>query len=276
MKIALLGNCQLQQIGQFLMRISKEELEIVWYLPPFLMKNGAPLVDFYASLETADKIYCQFHDDAWGEFATLKLSKYFDLLTVPTLESPCSSPQINYLSIENEFNIYDIDYRTLELYINGIDCSRVEKLYHDIHINGDLILEKTNEAIAKYRNRFLNGMLISDYSEMYKKSLIEFGPRIYHTHNHPSNVHLQWLSNVITGNANGKHYPIFKDLPEILVDTVPPVIGSGELNYIIKSRPVGLSVAAKIYYTIFESLPREKLLCDYEKSLYHSYTSGIN
>jgi len=35
MKIALLGNCQLQQIGQFLMRISKEELEIVWYLPPF-------------------------------------------------------------------------------------------------------------------------------------------------------------------------------------------------------------------------------------------------
>jgi hypothetical protein len=259
-KIALIGNCQLQQIGHFLTHLVDHSLlQVTWYLPPFIMASGHSLVDFYNALEQSDIVFGHFHSERWGDLSTNALGKYFDLTLVPTLESPCSSPQINYFEKNNKYDLYDIDFRILELYLQGKLWHEASALYHDKKINYAKLLEQTQAQIDKYHTNFEKGQLASDYSSFYLSELASFGPKIYQTHNHPNNRHLQWLMDEITSIAIGLQFKTLENLPMILGDTIAPALGSEDRNYTLKGKSIGLDLAVKIYYATFDSMDKAYL-----------------
>lgn len=266
--LSLVGNCQLQQVGYYLSQIASPMIKVNWYLPPFLMKEGAALINFYKALEGSDGIYVQYHDDKWEELASQRLGKYFELRVVPTLESPCSCPQIGYLGFDNKFNVWDIDFRFLDLYLKGVSHMEAAEKYHDCSINSELLLFQTERVIKKYKDYYEGAKVIADYSLFYRNSLLQFGASTFFTHNHPRNVHLQWLADVITYDLVKEYFPIFSSIPEVLVDTIAPAIGSNSSHYTLKSVDLGLQAAAKVFFTVFDSLNLNSLKKEFEGSVY--------
>jgi hypothetical protein len=276
MKIAFLGNCQLQQIGHFFahsLSRQKHLHTVEWYLPIFQFHNKVDLVDLYIKLESCDYIFSQYYDDKWNEFSTAQLQKNFELTILPTLECPASNPQINYIdgvSRENKFDIWDVDYRLLSLYLDGIKVEQAGCMYHNISLSQVKCVDLTNAHLLKLKAKFLSGNIAVDYSEYLRKSILEQGFNTFFTHNHPRNHHLQFLvDKIIEVTEIDKNLLDLCTLPEILTDTIPPTLGSNSSStyYRLKSRDIGLHLAAKIYYTFFDSIERKVLTEAYDKSI---------
>ena len=260
-KIALIGN--------FLHNYAdKNQLQITWYIPLFTMTSGSSLVDFYSALEASDIIFGQYHADRWADLSTDNLRQYFDINLVPTLESPCSSPQINYLDEPNKFNIYDIDFRFLELYLTGKSHQQAVEEYHNKSLNYNKILDQTNSKIKKYKKNYDNGNVISDYSDFYQAELMSKGTEVFFTHNHPNNRHLEWLMDQITMFSSIQKFISFENIPPILVDTIAPSLGTNNFRYTLKSKEIGLNLAAKILYAVFDTYEKSSLKKQFEKSNY--------
>ena len=257
------------QIGHYLHSYAdKNQLQITWYIPLFTMTGGASLVDFYSALESSDIIFGQYYADRWTDLSTDSLRKFFDINLVPTLESPCSRPQINYVDEANKFNIYDIDFRLLELYLAGKSHHQAVAEYHNKSLNFNKILDQTNLKIKKYKQHYDNGNVISDYSGFYQSELMSKGSEIFLTHNHPNNRQLEWLMDQITMFSSQQKCISLENIPLILGDTIAPSLGTNNLRYTLKSKEIGLSLAAKILYAVYDSYNKNYLKDQFEKSNY--------
>ena len=226
------------------------------------------LVDFYSALEASDIIFGQYYADRWADLSTNNLRKYFDINLVPTLESPCSSPQINYVDEPNKFNIYDIHFRLLELFLAGKSHLQAATDYHNKQLNFHKILDKTNLRIKKYRENYDSGNVIFDYSGFYEAELRSQGSGIFLTHNHPNNRQLEWLMDQITMFSLNQKFISFENIPLILGDTIAPSLDSNSFRYTLKSKEIGLALAAKIQYAVFDTYDISYLKNQFEKSNY--------
>lgn len=277
MKVAFIGNCQLQQIGWLFGKFFehfKLDFSVVWYEPIFALGNlKAPIVPLFHALESADVIYGQFHDDHWAAFSTRNMSKYFDIKLVPALDSAVSYPQLNYFTEgEMNYNLYTIDFRMLDLYLDGVDVRDVPAAYFDVVPNQPIIANMTTDIARKYRRLFEEGKLIVDYSSEYLRAMAR-GLGTYYTHNHPNNTQMQWLANMILRDLKSPTLIDLSSMPEILFDTlVPDMADKGNQRYRIRSTELGLKTAAKVYYTFFASYQRDFLSRELEASVYRTVT----
>lgn len=82
MNIALLGNCQLEVIGNLLKSFTElENYNIVHCKPIYKINSEKEIVDIFHKLETCDFIFMQFQSEKWKNFSTKNLSKYFKINT---------------------------------------------------------------------------------------------------------------------------------------------------------------------------------------------------
>lgn len=273
MKIALLGNCQLQQIGWLLKAFFQSqqlEHEIVWHAPIFsLGDHNAEIVPIFHALEQADVIYGQFHEKRWNTFSTDNLGKYFDIQVVPTLESLVSFPQMNYFTKGPlNLNLYSVDFRMMELYLKGIHVDYVPEVYCQATINDKRRVCSIENTAAKYKSLHQKGKSIFDYSDAYAQAMNE-PEDPYFVHNHPNNAQLQWLTNQILLHAGVGTQVSFGNLPEVLTDTIVPTLNRQRNDrYRIRATEVGLATAAKINYAFLSTYERTFLEEELEKSNY--------
>ena len=272
MKIALLGNCQLQQIGWYLKAFfqqQKIEHSIVWYEPIFTLGDkGAPLVPLFDALSSADRIYGQYHDARWNALSTESLSKYYSIKLVPTLESIASFPQLNYFT-EGElyYQLYTVDFRMIDLFLSGVSVEDAPREYSNVVIQQDELKKVIEETAEKCRAKFISGQVVFDYSAEYLQAM-EQEAIPYYVHNHPSNRQLQWLANQILADI-GCTLVNFSNLPVILFDTcVPALDGKYNDHYRIRNTEIGLSTAAKVNYVLCSSYEKSFLEKQLELSVY--------
>lgn len=276
-KLAFIGNCQLQQIGWLLKHFFQQhqlEFEVIWYEPIFALGNlQAPIVPLFDALERADHLFGQYHEPRWGSFSTQNLKRLFDIKVVPTLESMGSFPQLNPFSKELNYNLYTVDYRFLQLYLQGVDVGRAAQEYQAIELNEGRLLRQCESESKKYRYHFEQGNLVFDYSNVFYAAVVE-NRACYHTHNHPNNQHIQWLANQILQAVGSPVLIDFSKMPEILYDSaVPSLGGAPSTAYRVRSVDTGLMNAAKIYYTLFDSYDKKFLDGEYVASNYVNYLS---
>jgi hypothetical protein len=275
MNIALLGNCQLQQIGWLLkafFALHKLPIQVVWHDPVYALGDlKAPIVPLFAALETADVIYGQFHDRQWNALSTESLQKYFDIRLVPTLDSPASFPQMNYFIQPStlNFGLYSVDFRMLDLYLEGCPVSDVPRHYGAIAPNAGAVHDQVLRTTARYRRMFEAGQLRFDYADKYATTIREQGLGAFFVHNHPNNSQLQWLANEILKDIGAPQQVSLQDLPEILVDTQVPALGEpDQQHYRLRATEVGLPAASKINYVFFSSYDRGFLREELAESIY--------
>ena len=60
----------------------------------------------------------------------------------------------------------------------------------------------------------------------------------------------------------------FENIPPILVDTIAPSLGTNNFRYTLKSKEIGLNLAAKILYAVFDTYEKSSLKKQFEKSNY--------
>lgn len=275
MKIALLGNCQLQQIGWLLkafFQTQQLEHEIIWHAPIFsLGDQNAEIVPIFHTLEQADVIYGQFHEKRWNTFSTDSLSKYFDIHVVPTLESLASFPQMNYFSKGGlNLNLYSVDFRMLELYLKGISVDYVPQVYSQAIVDDKRRTCAIENTASKYKSLHHKGKTVFDYSDAYQQAMSQ-PEDPYFVHNHPNNAQLQWLTNQILQHAGIGMQVSFANLPEVLTDTIVPTLNrQAHDRYRIRGTEVGMRTAAKINYAFFSTYDRAFLEEELEKSNYRA------
>lgn len=98
MKLALIGNCQLEVLGDLIKNhtaLHEDKFTYVYNTPVYKLDEKRDLVNFYHEIEQCDAIFMQYHSERWRGFSTETLSKYFDLTVLPTLESRVSCSQLN-------------------------------------------------------------------------------------------------------------------------------------------------------------------------------------
>jgi hypothetical protein len=275
MKIALLGNCQLQQIGWLLKNYFEQNKlphEVVWHAPIFALGDqNADVVPMFQALDQADAIYGQFHEKRWNVFSTDSLSKHFDIKIVPTLESLASAPQMNYFSNGSlKLGLYTVDFRMLELYLQGIAPERVPEVYGLASVNPLKRQNAIDNTAAKYRALYRKGKILFDYADVYAEAMMS-STDPYYVHNHPNNTHLEWLTNLILKDAGIPVHLSFANLPDILTDTIVPAFGQGpQATYRLRSADIGLKTATKVYYTFFSTYERAFLEQELEHSNYRA------
>lgn len=275
MKIALIGNCQLQQIGWLLKAFFQQqaiEHEIVWYEPIFALGDtNAPIVPLFDALHRADVIYGQYHDGKWNALSTDSLRRYFDIRIVPTLESLASYPQLNYFSQGKlNFNLYTVDFRMLDMYLAGIPPREAHRHYNDVSADPQEIAALVQSTAARYARLNAEGKVAFDYSQEYLQMASTQGLGAYFTHNHPNNSQLQWLANQILLDAGAPRLLSLQSMGEILYDTKVPLLGdTADTGYRIRATDVGLEAGCKINYAFFSSYDRGFLREELAESVYH-------
>jgi len=273
MKIALLGNCQLQQIGWLLKSFFQQhnlEHEVIWHAPIFsLGDQQAEVVPLFHTLAQADAIYGQFHDKRWNAFSTESLSRYFNIRIVPTLESLASFPQMNYFSKGPlNLNLYSVDFRMLELYLGGISPEHLPHIYTRAEVDDKRRLNAIQNTASKYKSLFQKGKTVFDYADTYLAAMSQ-AVDPYFVHNHPNNAQLEWLTNEILRDAGIALRISFGALPEILTDTIVPTLNlQPNDRYRIRGTEVGMQTAAKINYAFFSTYERDFLIDELERSNY--------
>jgi len=273
MKIALIGNCQLQQIGWFLkafFEIHKLEHTVVWYEPIFALGDkNAQIIPLFKILDDADMVYGQFHDEKWNSFSTASLCKYFPIRLVPTLESTASFPQMNYFSdAKMNYNFYSIDFRMLHCYLSGVPMESAPQAYFDVALNAEALAQEIETTSNKYASKYAEKKVIFDYSQEYRNAMAhEAVP--YFVHNHPNNRQLQWLANQILLDMKSPMLVSLENMLPILNDTIVPALnGVFQDAYRIRSQDLRMQTACKVNYFFFSSYEKDFLQKELEISPY--------
>lgn len=277
MKIALLGNCQLQQIGWLLKNFFAQhgiDHSVVWYEPIFALgdKNAA-IVPLFDALASADAIYGQYHDGKWNAFSTENLSKFFEIKIVPTLESLASFPQMNYFSAGSlNFNLYTVDFRILDLYLQGVDVHQAPALYANAGLDAGRKGALIHSTAVKYKKLYDDGKTLFDYAGPYLEAMGTPSP--YFVHNHPNNAQLQWLANQILLDCKSPTLVSLENLPQILTDTIVPELDAPlDERYKLRNTEIGIRTACKVYYAFFSTYDTDFLQRELDQSTYRSLVS---
>lgn len=280
MKIALLGNCQLLQIGGLLKAFFQQNdlpHEVVWHTPIFsLGDQSADIVSIFNALDQADVIYGQYHEKRWNTFGTDNLSKYFNIKVVPTLDSPASFPQMNYFSKGSLcLGLYTVDFRMLDLYLAGISVEHLPGIYSKAILDERKRDNAIRNTASKYKSLFNRGKTIFDYSDFYLQAMAQPQDPFF-VHNHPNNAQLQWLTNEILRDAGIPLAINLEKLPELLTDTIVPSLNLESVDrYRIRGTEVGLRTAAKINYAFFATYEREFLEQELARSNYKAMCTSL-
>ncbi|GKW14561.1 hypothetical protein PEC301937_05110 [Pectobacterium carotovorum subsp. carotovorum] len=261
MRVALVGNCQLEIIGELLKsnkNISGNEYNYIFNTPIYKLKEKADVINFYHELESCDVIFMQYHSERWGSFSTSALERYFDIKMLPTMESRVSSPQLAYFDKELPDLMVYVDYRFLHLYLSGFDYKGAIEKYHSVGLSQDKKYAALIEDTDKYKALYDSGKLIFDYSDYYLSSLSQ-DQDCFSTISHPSNKHLSLLFESIHFNTFGVHEAFNLNGQELLNNYRAPRLGSGDENYYMM-RNSGLQLACKINYSFFDKYSRTDLI----------------
>lgn len=260
MRIATLGNCQLEVVGNILRnahQVHQGQIEAVFNTPIYKIDAHKSIIDIYHELEGCNVIFMQYHAGKWGPFATKELQKYFDIVMLPTLESRVSTPQLSYYSEPlPELMVY-VDYRLLHLYLTGSTISQAVENYHEVAFDADKQRSFINQDAGVYKSLFQSGKLDVDYSEVYQNSLNE-NPDCFTTVSHPDNKNLGFLLSSIMYKLSGKQLHFNLAGNDMLNNYRAPKIGHGQKDYFMM-RETGLLLATKINYSFFSSQKREQL-----------------
>jgi hypothetical protein len=133
MKLALIGNCQLEVLGDLIKNnavLHKGKFTYVYNTPVYKLDAKRDMVNFYHEIEQCDAVFMQYHSETWGPFSTATLSKYFDLTMLPTLESRVSCSQLGYYDLPLPDLMVYVDYRLLHLYLTDHNVNHAVKDYH--------------------------------------------------------------------------------------------------------------------------------------------------
>ncbi|MFJ5427978.1 WcbI family polysaccharide biosynthesis putative acetyltransferase [Pectobacterium actinidiae] len=261
MRVALVGNCQLEIIGELLKsnkNISGNEYNYIFNTPIYKLKEKADVINFYHELESCNVIFMQYHSERWGSFSTSALERYFDIKMLPTMESRVSSPQLAYFDKELPDLMVYVDYRFLHLYLSGFDYKGAIEKYHSVGLSQDKKYAALIEDTDKYKALYDSGKLIFDYSDYYLSSLSQ-DQDCFSTISHPSNKHLSLLFESIHFNTFGVHEAFNLNGQELLNNYRAPRLGSGDQSYYMM-RDSGLQLACKINYSFFDKYSRTDLV----------------
>ncbi|WP_180999154.1 WcbI family polysaccharide biosynthesis putative acetyltransferase [Pectobacterium odoriferum] len=260
MNIALVGNCQLEIIGELLKgnkNISGHEYNYIFNTPIYKLKEKVDIINFYHELESCDVIFMQYHSERWGRFSTSALERYFDIKMLPTMESRVSSPQLAYIDKDLPDLMVYVDYRFLHLYLSGFNYQDAITQYHNVSLSQDKKQAALIEDTDKYKKLYKLGKLIFDYSDYYLSSLSQ-DQDCFSTISHPSNKHLSLLFESIHLNTFGVHETFNLNGQELLNNYRAPRLGSGDESYYMM-RDSGLPLACKINYSFFDKYSRTDL-----------------
>ncbi|GLW40124.1 hypothetical protein Pcaca04_40600 [Pectobacterium carotovorum subsp. carotovorum] len=261
MRVALVGNCQLEIIGELLKsnkNISGNEYNYIFNTPIYKLKEKADVINFHHELESCDVIFMQYHSERWGSFSTSALERYFDIKMLPTMESRVSSPQLAYFDKELPDLMVYVDYRFLHLYLSGFDYKGAIEKYHSVGLSQDKKYAALIEDTDKYKALYDSGKLIFDYSDYYLSSLSQ-DQDCFSTISHPSNKHLSLLFESIHFNTFGVHEAFNLNGQELLNNYRAPRLGGGDQSYYMM-RDSGLQLACKINYSFFDKYSRTDLV----------------
>lgn len=270
MKIATIGNCQLEVVGNVLRNaknIHNGQITNIYSQPFYKMDLQKDMVNLYHELESSDVIFMQYHSEKWGPFATKKLKEYFDVVMLPTLESRVSTPQLAYFTDPLPDNLVYIDYRILHLYLTGFNTTQAFEHYHDIAL--DILKQKNfiQRDAENYNSLFLRGDLHYDYSDFYQHELLE-DIECYTTISHPNNKNLGFLLTAVIHKLSGKKLNFNLDGADLLNNYSAPKLGSNKTDYFMM-RDTGLALAVKINYAFFNSKKRDVLKTALLSSTYY-------
>ncbi|MEQ9885459.1 WcbI family polysaccharide biosynthesis putative acetyltransferase [Pectobacterium zantedeschiae] len=260
MRVALVGNCQLEIIGELLKNnknIGGNEYSYVFNTPIYKLNEKVDVINFYHELESCDVIFMQYHSERWGRFSTSSLERYFDIKMLPTMESRISSPQLAYIDKDLPDLMVYVDYRFLHLYLSGLNYQDAIAQYHNVSLSQDKKDAALTEDADKYKKLYNSEKLIFDYSDYYFSSLSQ-DQNEYSTISHPSNKHLSLLFEAIHLNTFGAHESFNLNGQELLKNYSAPHLGSGDDSYYMM-RHSGLSLACKINYSFFDKYSRTDL-----------------
>lgn len=270
MKLALIGNCQLEVLGDLIKNhaaLHEDKFTYVYNTPVYKLDEKKDLVNFYHEIEQCDAIFMQYHSERWRGFSTATLSKYFDLTVLPTLESRVSCSQLGYYDLPLPDMMVYVDYRFLHLYLSGHDVTHAVKRYHQAEFSEKKQLSMLEHDAKKYKNLFKQGKVYFDYSGDYFRSLSE-NTGSYSTISHPNNENLAVLLSAIYRKTYNITEKFSLQGNDMLLNYVAPTLGSGDTSYFMM-RQSGLALAAKINYVFFESQEKNNLTSNLLKSAYY-------
>jgi len=273
MKIAFIGNCQLEVLGKVLAS-NKDKfkhlfpIELVWNTPLYKLTDNN-IAELFFALEGADVIYHQFYSSEWGKFSTENLKRYFNIKLVPTLESHISSPQLGYWNASNikiPTSYVYVDFRLLDLYLRGLSFEQAASVYTNFDLNENNVRQKIVSQSQKYHQLFLNNDVIFDYSNYFRESLLANSEE-YFTISHPNNKHLSFLINSILFDF-GVDFKININGHELLLNALVPRRNSNDDSYLMQ-RSITTKLAAKLYFDYFSACDDVWLMGELRKSNYH-------
>ncbi|PQK92043.1 WcbI family polysaccharide biosynthesis putative acetyltransferase [Pantoea ananatis] len=270
MKVATIGNCQLEIVGQLLSNYSDLHLGAIKQVantPIYKLDAQRDVINLMHELESCDHIYMQYHSERWGMLSTDKLAAYFDIRILPTMESRVSTPQLGYFPAPvPELMVY-VDYRFLHLYLTGHQHGDAVSQYHKVSYDNQKQHNMVIEDAKRYHKLFQEEKVAFDYSHFYQESMLK-NKQCYSTVSHPNNKHLSVFLSAI-------FYDLFKENKnfdlngnDLLNNYYAPEIGSGDQSYLMM-RDTGLSLAGKINYSFFSSQNDEILKKSLLKSAYY-------
>lgn len=269
MKLALIGNCQLEVLGELIKNHSalhEGKFTYVYNTPIYKLDEKRDMINFYHELEQCDAIFMQYHSEKWGVFSTSTLRQYFDLTILPTMESRVSCSQLGYFYEPLPDLMVYVDYRLLHLYLTGNDVSQAVKHYHQAGFSEKKQLAMLEEDAKKYKTLFQQGKVYFDYSADYFRSL-STNTGSYSTVSHPDNEHLGLLLSSIYHKTYNITERFTLQGNDMLLNYVAPRLGSGDVSYFMM-RQSGLALATKINYAFFDCQDKEKLRTELYKSAY--------
>ncbi len=275
MKLALVGNCQLEVLGDLIKNHSalhEGKFSYVFNTPIYKLNEKEHLLNFYHELEQCDAIFMQYHSKKWGAFSTASLSQYFDIRLLPTLESRVSTPQLGYYDQSIPDLMVYVDYRFLHLYLTGHNHLDAVSRYHQVQLSSTKQLALLEEDAKKYKALYQNGNVCFDYSEDYFRGVSE-NTGSYSTISHPNNEHLGLLLRAIYQQIFGSSEKFDLQGNDMLLNYTAPKLGSGDDTYYMM-RPTGLSLAGKINFAFFEYQDKTMLKNALLKSAYYQSLSG--
>jgi len=275
MKLALVGNCQLEVLGDLIKNhpaLHEDKFTYVFNTPIYKLNEKEHLLNFYHELEQCDVIFMQYHSRRWGALSTASLSQYFDLTILPTLESRVSTPQLGYYDLPIPDLMVYIDYRFLHLYLTGHNHRDAVSRYHQVQLSSTKQLAMLEEDAKKYKTLYQNGKVCFDYSEDYFRGVSE-NTGSYSTISHPNNEHLGLLLRAIYQHIFGSSEKFDLQGNDMLLNYTAPKMGSGDESYFMM-RPTGLSLAGKINFAFFEHQDKAMLQHALLKSAYYQSLSA--
>ncbi|MGK3113368.1 WcbI family polysaccharide biosynthesis putative acetyltransferase [Candidatus Pantoea formicae] len=270
MNIAIVGNCQLEVLGEMTKKNSalhQGKITSVYNTPIYKLNPKTQLIDFMHQLDGCDHIFMQYHSEKWGPFSTASLSQYFDLTVLPTLESRVSTPQLGYFSDGVPDSMVYADYRFLHLYLQGHNIVQSVQQYHQVSLCPQKQIKMVRDDAQKYKDLFEEGKVYIDYSEIYEHALLN-DTECFSTVSHPNNHHLSILLSAILYKVFNLDKKVELNGNDLLKNYIAPQLGSHNNDYYMM-RKTGLNLAGKINHCFFDSQNQRALLKELLKSNYY-------